>query len=366
MTNETRKRGVPMLFILIVIGAFIFVPLAIMLFGDDEESIEKVIEENQENISEETNGKEIPNKIDSPSMLAQVGDGTPQEEPEAQEVDPAPAATPIETVEPVEEPTQPIQATVQPVEEPTTPVEATVKPAESQTIEPTTEKAPDTPEQSEPVPVPADESTQADPTVVTAIVPDAPIEASCEGFVYDHGFPLPGAMVSLVGTDGTPVSVETTATGQYKFENLTPGTYTLSAAAPDPERVSHTPLTVGLDKGESLQHNFRETQGLASLSGTVHIDGRPAAHCLVAVREAFAPDLSGSGSFSDFYAGLVGAAKTDGAGAFHLEELPAGTLTVVALTYDMGRPAASRIRTASTPVILRDNETTSVELRSGE
>lgn len=73
---------------------------------------------------------------------------------------------------------------------------------------------------------------------------------------------IPGALIKLVGSDGTSIEVKTDDKGAYKFDKtqiLPSTTYNLAVSKKDFFSTSGTETTVGLEKNTDLIHNFMLT-----------------------------------------------------------------------------------------------------------
>jgi hypothetical protein len=84
--------------------------------------------------------------------------------------------------------------------------------------------------------------------------------------VDEQGGALPGVAVTLKGP-GAPANATTDARGEFRFLNLTPGTYTLSLALAGFSSVNRENVVVALGRGTELT----ETMKLSSVAATVTV-----------------------------------------------------------------------------------------------
>ena len=206
--------------------------------------------------------------------------------------------------------------------------------------------------------------------------------ASLTGYVYrddnndgrqDNGEPgIAGVTVTLSGVDdqGNAVPAGTTAitdaNGNYQFDNLRPGTYTVTETQPvqyaqGQNAVGQVTLTqagqtfaagaqgpgvdvlsgVQLAEGDAgVQYDFGERG--ASVSGTVYLDGVPA------------NGLGGvTVTLADGRGALLSTTTTDGSGHYHFDNLPAGPYTLVeTVPTGVGAYAATPLYVVGSPTTL--------------
>jgi hypothetical protein len=103
------------------------------------------------------------------------------------------------------------------------------------------------------------------------------------GQVTDGSTTLSGVLVTLTGVNASFSATSTAPLGTYLVDNVTPGTYMVSASKVGYNTSYHNEL-VTLEKGsvEEISFTLQEVTGqLASLSGTVTYNGEPLAEVKV-------------------------------------------------------------------------------------
>jgi protocatechuate 3,4-dioxygenase beta subunit len=195
------------------------------------------------------------------------------------------------------------------------------------------------------------------PTVALTPVPQ-PVLGNVTGMVTDSdGKPLAGAFVELSASPSTtggsggsptgttivrpplPIRVAITDTnGQYKFENVPAGTYTVTARDKGFEPATSAAFTVA--KGDNTAPTLKLTAAPAPVVGNVSglvtdSSGKPIAGALVVLSPSRTTGTGGStDSDSDHVfpePGPVQVAKTDSNGKYTFSNVPAGMYTVSAV-----------------------------------
>jgi EmrB/QacA subfamily drug resistance transporter len=135
---------------------------------------------------------------------------------------------------------------------------------------------------------------------------------------------VPGVAVTLIDVQGNvAATAHTDSRGHYRFDALSEGSYTLTAAGPGFQPLA---TTVGVGPG-LLEHDI-ELPVRTRLVGTVcSPSARP-------IAEALATLVDATGT-------VVASATTDADGTFAIDDLPEGSYTVTATAY---APAATQVQ----------------------
>ncbi|WP_375481659.1 carboxypeptidase regulatory-like domain-containing protein [uncultured Jatrophihabitans sp.] len=175
-------------------------------------------------------------------------------------------------------------------------------------------------------------------------VPDQDVtlleQPSVSGAVAGPDGPLATVPVTLTDADGHETHTVTDTAGDYQFERVPAGTYTISATAPDGYAPAQDREGVVVDTTDRTGQDFTLTK-VGSVAGTVTSDGRPVADVPVTV--------AGPGGDRD--------ARTGTDGVFALGDLTAGTYTIT-----VHPPAGYRIDGVSSRT---ESITAAGELRGG-
>jgi len=181
----------------------------------------------------------------------------------------------------------------------------------------------------------------------------APVVGTVTGTVTDSsGKPLAGALVELSpagvpggGTGGLtivwppfPVRVaKTDQNGQYMFDNVSPGSYTVSASADGYQRATSAPFTVsqGSNTAPTLALTAMPAPVVGSVTGTVtDSSGKPLAGVLVELTPAtlVKGGSSATGLIPVLFPppGPFQIAKTDANGHYTFDNVPVGSYIVTA------------------------------------
>ena len=150
--------------------------------------------------------------------------------------------------------------------------------------------------------------------------------------VLDAGEPgLPGVTIVLQSSAGTPVMATTDANGNFSFQNLTPGSYTVSEVVPTGYHQTLPPppgtMTVTVTAGNTVSNVLFGNQftiANGSVSGFVYYDFNK--NKVQDPSENGLPDVTMN--LFDLSNHLVATTTTDANGLFTFSNVPAGDYTV--------------------------------------
>jgi serine-aspartate repeat-containing protein C/D/E len=150
----------------------------------------------------------------------------------------------------------------------------------------------------------------------------------------DPGEPgLAGVTIILQSAGGTPVMTTTDAAGNFSFQNLAPGTYTLSEALPTGYQQTFPPppgsTTVTVTAGQTVANVLFGNQLIpatakGSISGLVFYDFNK--NLIEDPKESGLPNVTVN--LFDLSSHLIASTVTDANGLFTFQNVPAGDYTV--------------------------------------
>ncbi|MGG0853609.1 carboxypeptidase regulatory-like domain-containing protein, partial [Metabacillus fastidiosus] len=156
---------------------------------------------------------------------------------------------------------------------------------------------------------------QSNTSAVTINVQQA---ATINGTIINqaNGTAIPNATVTLL-QNGNPVTTTTSnSSGFYSFQNVTPGSYTISVS--NPPNFSPNSVNINIASGQSLTQNIFLTPVPGTIQGTVTGNGNPIQNAAVTLTNS-------SGA-------LISQTTTNASGGYSFSNIPPGSYTVSVMT----------------------------------
>jgi len=215
------------------------------------------------------------------------------------------------------------------------------------------------------------------PGEITGVVWD---DLDGDGIQDDNEPTIPGATVTLIGPDGSTQTTVTDANGQYRFENLPPGDYSVTFTLPDGRVFSPpgqgnddtidsdadpddgTTTTISLESGgtgELDAGSFQPASIIGIVSDDLDGDG---------IRDPNEPGIPGVEVILVGEDGVIQTDITDANGEYRFENLPPGDYSVT-FTLPDGRVFSPQDQgnddTIDSDANPTDGSTTTISLESG-